>query len=356
MNQDIKDLVLNVFSAWGNAGLHFLVLRNEETLPTYTTHDIDLGMAPDHMDRAVEILVDCAAAQGFLSHNVIKLCPQYLVMLYDPKTMYQVHFDIVGDLTWRGTCLVPAEMFLKDPFEVRSMSVANKGNQAYFNILCRVVLGGHVKESHHQMLLEQFNENRAPFEEKLSKLMGVATGRWFSNCACHGRWSEIEKNVSKIRKAVLKTQYTTNFFATTRNLGREIYTRLKCAFNPPGVCVVIQGGGEDVRLTSEWLIEALGNTCSPSRSRVIAYDGKLHNMGIVIRLKTSFKIWTLLRWTKFKNGLAIVTMDENDTMSGLIETLIDKECLVFSMAPKDDLNQMKFLNRILEAMRLRSTK
>src|SRR5262244_2423284 len=68
-HEEISRLITAVFAAWQEAKINFLILRNYEDLPRYTTNDIDVLVQKDERKEAEKILLDTANAQDFRLHN-----------------------------------------------------------------------------------------------------------------------------------------------------------------------------------------------------------------------------------------------------------------------------------------------
>src|ERR1039457_4717404 len=98
---EISQLVTAVFRAWQQAGIRFLVLRNYEGLPHFTTNDIDVLVSPEQLRQAEQALLRAAAQTGFRLHNRVQSAALALY-LSSPQTNAQAHFDLRTSLEWRG--------------------------------------------------------------------------------------------------------------------------------------------------------------------------------------------------------------------------------------------------------------
>src|SRR5437867_10209090 len=90
---DISRLITAVFRAWRAAEINFLVLRNYENLPHFTTNDIDVLVSPAQLRRAEQVLKAAATDAGFRLHNRAEFAT--LALYFSSRTSTaQVHFDL----------------------------------------------------------------------------------------------------------------------------------------------------------------------------------------------------------------------------------------------------------------------
>ena len=98
---EISQFVTAVFCAWQQAHINFLILRNYESLPHFTTNDIDVLVQPEQLGRAERALLQAAALTGFRLHNRVQFATLALY-LSSPQSNAQAHFDLFTSLKWRG--------------------------------------------------------------------------------------------------------------------------------------------------------------------------------------------------------------------------------------------------------------
>src|SRR5512140_2316056 len=91
---EFASLVTMVFQDWRRHRLDFLVLRNYEGLPEVTTNDIDVLVAPRHLRRAEDSLLESAERCGFRLHNRGEFATLALYLSSKRSTCrVQAHFD-----------------------------------------------------------------------------------------------------------------------------------------------------------------------------------------------------------------------------------------------------------------------
>jgi len=108
--QEISQLVRAVFRAWDQDGMAFLILRNYEGLPDFTTNDIDVLVAPGQRRRAEQTLVAAAREAGFRLHNRAEFMPVALY-LSSRRSHAQAHFDLFDASKWRALIFSAAGAF-----------------------------------------------------------------------------------------------------------------------------------------------------------------------------------------------------------------------------------------------------
>ena len=97
---EIGQLVRSVLRAWDAADIAFLVLRNYEGLPDFTTNDIDVLVAPEQRGRAEQVLLAAAREAGFRLHNRAEFATLALYLSHGESNV-QAHFDLFTALKWR---------------------------------------------------------------------------------------------------------------------------------------------------------------------------------------------------------------------------------------------------------------
>ena len=108
---EISQLVTAVFRAWQQAGINCLVLRNYESLPHFTTNDIDVLVDPAQLRQAEQALLEAAAKAGFRLHNRVEFATLALY-LSSRQSNAQAHFDLFTALKWRGFEFLSCREFL----------------------------------------------------------------------------------------------------------------------------------------------------------------------------------------------------------------------------------------------------
>src|SRR5215472_6832042 len=89
-------LVRAVFLAWKQAKIDFLVLRNYENLPEFTTNDIDMLVAAASLSAAERVLLEAAHSAGYRLHNRAEFAT--LALYFSNKdSSEQAHFDLFTD-------------------------------------------------------------------------------------------------------------------------------------------------------------------------------------------------------------------------------------------------------------------
>lgn len=100
--QEIGPLVAAVFGAWQQAGIRFLVLGNDEGLPSFTANDIDVLVGPAQLRAAEASLLAAGRAAGFRLHNRCEFAATLALYMSGLHSNAQAHFDLFTALRWRG--------------------------------------------------------------------------------------------------------------------------------------------------------------------------------------------------------------------------------------------------------------
>ncbi|HCL92359.1 MAG TPA: hypothetical protein PK942_09775, partial [Verrucomicrobiota bacterium] len=127
--QEISQLVRAVFRAWDQDGMAFLILRNYEGLPDFTTNDIDVLVAPGQRRRAEQTLVAAAREAGFRLHNRAEFMPVALY-LSSRRSHAQAHFDLFDASKWRAFDFLGCQGFLERRVRRELFAVPHPADEA----------------------------------------------------------------------------------------------------------------------------------------------------------------------------------------------------------------------------------
>src|SRR5258708_3163225 len=145
--QDISGLVVGVSGAWQRAKIDFLVLRNYENLPEFTTNDIDVLVEPNQLRKAEQTLLAAASEAGFRLHNRAEFATLALY-LSDPDSLAQAHFDLFTALKWRGFDFLDCRGFLRRRIQRDLFAIPHPADEAAANLLATMIFTGKVKEKY----------------------------------------------------------------------------------------------------------------------------------------------------------------------------------------------------------------
>src|SRR2546421_9653732 len=161
-----SQLVRMILRAWQQAQINFLVLRNYEELPQFTTNDIDVLLAPAQLRRAERILLMTAEEAGFRLHNRAEFATLALY-LSSKRSNIQTHFDLFTALKWRGFDFLCVREFLKRKIERGLFAIPHPADEAATNLLAFMIFSGKVKDKYKASIAAGFRDHA----EKVSELL-----------------------------------------------------------------------------------------------------------------------------------------------------------------------------------------
>lgn len=260
-------MVTAVFRAWQQAGIPFLVLRNYERLPDFTTNDIDVLVAPEQLRDAERVARAAALETGFRLHNRAEFATLALYFS-SRRSNAQVHFDLFTALKWRGFDFLSCRGFLEQRVARGGFAVPHPGHEAATNLLATMIYTGKVKEKYKRAIAEGFRGEPAVATEILSRTYGPRHARFLVEAAAAERWAEIEVRTSALRRALVMRQWTWQPGATLRSLLADVARLARRFARPPGLSVVLCGAdGSGKSTVAEAIIEGLGTTFAPPKGR-----------------------------------------------------------------------------------------
>jgi thymidylate kinase len=264
---EISQLVTAVFRAWQQANIRFLVLRNYENLPHYTSNDIDVLVDPDQLRQAEQALLGAASQSGFRLHNRVQFATLALY-LSSPQTNAQAHFDLFTALKWRGFDFVSCQEFLQRKVSRELFCIPHPADETATKLLTSLIYTGKVKEKYRPAITAGCQAEPVAVIELLARTYGAAHARLLVTGAAEAKWDALEAATGDLRRALILRQLVgypwrtmTSLLADARRLaGRFLW--------PPGVTVVLCGAdGSGKSTAARAIMDGLSGTFPPQKVR-----------------------------------------------------------------------------------------
>ena len=263
----ISQFVTAVFRAWQQANINFLVLRNYETLPHFTTNDIDVLVQPDHLPQAEQALLGAAAQAGFRLHNRVQLATLALY-LSSPQTNAQAHFDLYTALKWRGFDFLACQEFLQRKVARDLFSIPHPADETATKLLAALIYTGKVKENYRPAITAGCRAEAAAVTELIARTYGAAHARFLVAAAAQEKWGAVEAATGRLRWALILRQLARHPWRTTKSLLSDARRLAGRWLWPPGVTVVLCGAdGSGKSTAARAVIDELEGTFPLQRGR-----------------------------------------------------------------------------------------
>ncbi len=273
--QNIGTLVTAIFQTWKTAGIDFLVLRNYETLPDFTTNDIDVLVDKAQLPRAEQLLISTAAAHQFRLHNRAEYSTLALYFSH-PEDLKQIHFDLFSNLQWRGFEYLDTTDFLAAKVNRGSFPIPSPMHEAAANLLGLFIYTGRIKERYKPSICSGFRADEEGAIRLLSNTYGPSLARFLVTNAVGECWRVIEGNFAALRRALLSRQFGFHSCKTLRSLTQNFVRVLKRFLHPPGVMVVLLGAdGSGKSTVGAAILDNLQNTFSPLKNVYLHWKPRL---------------------------------------------------------------------------------
>ncbi|PYJ06662.1 MAG: hypothetical protein DME25_06140, partial [Verrucomicrobia bacterium] len=260
---EISVLVTAVFGAWRAAGVRFLVLRNYEGLPEFTTNDIDVLVAPAQLPQAERALLAAAEQAGFRLHNRAEFAT--LAFYFSSRqSNAQAHFDLFTALKWRGFDFLDCEDFLEQRRERGLFAVPHPAHEAATNLLASMIFTGRVKEKYKASVGAAFRAEPGAATALLARTYGQAHASFLAEAGAQEQWEAIESRTGELRRALILRQAAARPVRTLKSLLADAARLAKRFLRPPGLSVVLCGAdGSGKSTAAAAVIEGLSGTFSP---------------------------------------------------------------------------------------------
>jgi thymidylate kinase len=266
--QEISRLVTAVFEAWRHAGIQFLVLRNYEGLPHFTTNDIDVLVRPAQLRAAEAALLAAACPAAFRLHNRSEFAATLALYLSGLQSNAQAHFDLSTGFRWRGLDFLDCRTFFDRKVDRGLFAVPHPAHEAASSLLENLVYNGKVKEKYRFSIAAGFRAAPAEALELLARTWGAARAKSLIAAAAAEQWTEIEARSRALRRALVLRQAAWRPCQTATSLLADAARFARRAARPPGLTVALCGAdGSGKSTAARAVIEGLRPTFSPQRGR-----------------------------------------------------------------------------------------
>ena len=264
---EISQLVTAVFRAWQQAKINFLVLRNYESLPHFTTNDIDVLVAPAQLRQAEQALLGAATQAGFRLHNRVQFTTLAL-FLSNPQTNAQAHFDLFTALKWRGFDFVSCQEFLQHRVSRGLFAIPHPADETVTKLLASLIYTGKVKETYRPAIMAGCQAEPAAVTDLLARTYGRAHAAFLVSAAAQEKWTVIEAATGRLRRAIILRQVTRHPWRTMKSWLADARRLAGRCLWPPGLTVVLCGAdGSGKSTAARAVLDGLGLTFPAQKVR-----------------------------------------------------------------------------------------
>ena len=264
---EISQFVTAVFRAWQQANINFLVLRNYESLPHFTTNDIDVLVQPDELARAERALLRAADLAGFRLHNRVQFATLALY-LSSPQSNAQAHFDLFTSLKWRGFDFLACQDFLQREVARDLFSIPHPADETATKLLASLIYIGKVKEKYKSAIAAGCRMEAVAITELLAPIYGAAHAKFLVDAAAEEKWDAIEAATGLLRRTLVLRQLSRHLWRTTKSLLADARRFVGRLLRPPGVTVVMCGAdGSGKSTAAHAVIDGLEGTFPAQKVR-----------------------------------------------------------------------------------------
>ncbi len=261
----MRDLITAVFQEWRREGRPFLVLRNYERLPEFTSNDIDVLVPATGRPQAEQSLLRAARKQGF----ELLIRAEFATLsffLAHPASGAQAHFDLFTGFWWRGFELIDSSGFLARRVDRGLFDVPQPVDEAVNSLTGHLVHAGKAKDKYRALAQSVFRSEPDAARALLASTYGPPLAEWTVSTASRGDWAQLERQVPAMRRALIIRQLTRHPLKTAGSLLRTWARWARRWLRPPGVAVALCGADGCGKSTAmNLLVQEVAGTFTPDK-------------------------------------------------------------------------------------------
>ncbi|MFN3410168.1 MAG: hypothetical protein ACK45B_14325 [Limisphaerales bacterium] len=264
---DLTGVVTAVFAAWREGGIEFVVLRNYERLPQFTSHDVDVLVRPRDLAAAERALVAACRSAGYHLSNRAEFATVSF-FFFHPETLAQIQFDLFTRLSWRSFDLLSTEAVLQWRRPRGMFAVPHPVHEAVNNLLSRQIYHGYVKDAYRSGIGATLAEYPQELPTLLRRLFGDKVGRRLAARLEAQDWDGVEALTAAMRWQVVWRGLVFQPTRTLGNFSRDVWRLAWRWCHPPGMKIVLLGAdGSGKSTVAQRVLEALHGTFYRDKSR-----------------------------------------------------------------------------------------
>ena len=231
----------DLFAAWADSDVEFLILRNYQDLPNSLGNDLDVLVRPGQRGEALGVLIRVAGRSGLRVHHCAEFVPLSIFVSSTGPAGIRLHIDLFDWLGWRGFQLLDVTEVLARKRLHKSIPVPGLGDEATISLLTRLLYVGELRAKYAPMIYSAAAAENEVFTAHLQRLLGKHEAERLLNAARTQNWKLIAERVRRYRFQVavrlLGRQPRSVLGAWVRDIARY-YRRLR---HPPGLLIVFFG-------------------------------------------------------------------------------------------------------------------
>jgi hypothetical protein len=263
---NLSHLVIPVFEAWRRNKITFVVLRNYETLPEKTGHDIDVLVHPNDLAFAERLLLEAAHNAGYRLSNRVEFSP-ISIFLYHSETLVQAQFDLFDKLCWRGMTLLSTQSVLNWRVDRGLFAIPHPIHESVSDLLARLIYHDYVKDSYKPIILKVFNSYPQECTTVLSRMFGKPVAKRATTCILNDDWKAVGSMGPAMRRHLIWRSLAYKPVNTVGNIQSDIGRFVGRMARPPGAKIVLVGpDGSGKSTVAACLMEALHGTFYKDKS------------------------------------------------------------------------------------------
>lgn len=236
----LGQFLTRAFARWDLAQIPYVVLRNYEQLPEHTSGDVDVLVSADRLEDAEVLLTAAAVETGWRLHHRAEFSPISLFFSTVAGDA-QVHIDLFKHLVWRGAEILPAQTVLARRRQYNNFHVPDPVHEAILNLLTRLLYAGYIKEKYRPTILDLARRDPTAFRDGLALVFDPDTAEWVADRVLAAEWSDIERRVGRLRRALLANALRRYPVTFLRRLVRDALRLTRRLLHPPGILLVLIG-------------------------------------------------------------------------------------------------------------------
>jgi len=265
-----------------NRNISYVIERNYELLPEYTSNDVDFLIAESDRQKFIEVAINVI---NYLKMKILLITTAHgggRIYLFDPKTQAVsiIRIDFMTHIHFKGIPLLNAYTILKNRIKRDTFYIPSSGMEAAMSLIIPLIYSGKVKEKYKESIHTGCLKDKENFVKAFEPFLPTKKIQSILDFIAKKEFPVLERQ----RKKILLSYILHNKYQSFTGIIKSIASYFQRLLNPSGLVISIMGSDGSGKSSVISMLSTLVKTLYPEGKFI-----KFHwRPGVLPQLRTLF--------------------------------------------------------------------